>query len=139
MLTSNILGETNRIGQDTNRSINLDEDGLHTLGHLIERFGFFSSVYENPSLLYVATRFRSSRDPLDRIYGIMQVFGFRLGEAAEPHRTFTLSQIENLDGETLISLSTVRAQLFVHTRPIEPGNCWRVDHYSQIPNKMIFA
>ena len=46
-------------------------------------------------LLYSAARYRSTLEPLDRIYGIMQAFGLRLGSSREPEKYFTLPELED--------------------------------------------
>jgi hypothetical protein len=90
-------------------------------------------------VLYSATRFRNVVDPLDRVYGIMQVFEFHLGESAEPEHTFSLVQLEIQLGAALNKRSPVWAQLFVRSRAAQPGRCWLVDQCSSILERLCYA
>ncbi|CAD6567922.1 MAG: hypothetical protein ASARMPRED_001189 [Alectoria sarmentosa] len=104
---------------------------------LIERLGLYHGPWENPILLYGAARHRTTRDPKDRVYGIMQVYGFRLGSSAQPDRGFTLADLELQLAMAHNVRSAVSAQLFVHTRIIEVGNCWRMDSHSKLPQTLL--
>ncbi|MCJ1390727.1 hypothetical protein MMC18_003588 [Xylographa bjoerkii] len=106
--------------------------------YLIERSGL--SVLGSPaqdypaSLLYSAASYRTTRDPLDRIYGIMQVYNLRLGASAEPNKSFTVTELENQLGAALNAMSPIAAQGHVHTIPQPPDETWRVGQKSLLPN-----
>ena len=104
---------------------------------LIERLGLYHGPWENPILLYGAARHRTTRDPNDRVYGIMQVYGFRLGSSAQPGQTFTLANLEYQLARAHNARSALPAQLFVHTRIIEVGDCWRMDSESKLPQVLL--
>lgn len=104
---------------------------------LIERLGLYHGPWENPILLYGAARYRTTRDPNDRIYGIMQVYGFRLGSSAQPDHTFTLADLEFQLARAHNARSALSAQLFVHTRIIKVGDCWRMDSQSKLPQALL--
>ncbi|KUI74405.1 hypothetical protein VM1G_10023 [Cytospora mali] len=70
---------------------------------------------ENGLILYVASSYRTAWNPLDKVYGIMQVFGLVLGGAAYPGREFTLEELEYQLGAGMNEASPVYAQLFVHS------------------------
>ncbi|CAD6567910.1 MAG: hypothetical protein ASARMPRED_001185 [Alectoria sarmentosa] len=73
---------------------------------------------------------------LDRIYGIMQVFGFRLGNAAEDKIKsieYSLTELEAEFGAALVSQFPILGQLFVHLCPIEAGKGWHVSSKCAIP------
>ena len=88
-------------------------------------------------LLYGAARHRTTRDPKDRVYGIMQVYKFRLGSSAQPDQDFTLANLELQLAMAHKVRSAISAQLFVHTRIIEVGECWRMDSQSKLPQVLL--
>ena len=104
---------------------------------LIERLGLYHGPWENSILLYGAARHRTTRDPNDRVYGIMQVYGFRLGSSAQPDHTFTLADLEFQLARAHNARSALSAQLFVHTRIIKVGDCWRMDSQSKLPQALL--
>ncbi|ROW03793.1 hypothetical protein VMCG_05396 [Cytospora schulzeri] len=61
-------------------------DRARLLINRIQQTGLRDVVQGNPFLLYKAASFRQVYDELDRVYGIMQVFGFKLG-ASKPRGT----------------------------------------------------
>lgn len=113
--------------------------GLNRLQDLTDRLGFNAGSFENPTVFYTATRFRMTIDPLDRIYAIMQVFRFRLGEAAEPGRKFSLEQLEDQLGAAINEKSPVWGQMFVHSSSFQAGRSWRVNSWSRFPRQAQFA
>lgn len=78
---------------------------------------------------------------LDRIYGIMQVFGLALGSSAEPDKDFTLNDLEDQLGEALNKINPVLAQSFVHLCDPRYNRRWclqrnmRVFSYSPVLNR----
>jgi hypothetical protein len=88
--------------------------------------------WENPVTLYGSARSRQCVNPLDRIYGIMQIFGFRLGASADPTRSYTLDELEHQFAAAINMGSPVMGQLFVHSASIELGKCWRVAQTSDM-------
>lgn len=100
---------------------------------LIEKLGLYHGPWENSTLLFGAVKHRQTREPKDRVYGIMQVYGFKLGTSAQPDRDFTLEDLELQLAASHNAQSPISAQLFVHTRVIELGKCWRMDVESKLP------
>lgn len=75
------------------------------LCELYRDVGFAAMRGENPMALYNAATLRRPPKETDRIYGIMQVFRFRLGEsdpATKPGAIFTLAQLEEQLGTNLV-------------------------------------
>ncbi|KAF2122733.1 hypothetical protein BDV96DRAFT_561287 [Lophiotrema nucula] len=110
----------------------LDEvlPSLKVLESIVEQVGL--GGWENPSTLYGSARFRTCIDPLDRIYGIMQIFGLRLGAASDPSRSYTLDDLEHQLATSINEVSPMMGQLFVHTEPVSFGKCWRISQNSRI-------
>lgn len=110
----------------------LDKSGL---GYLHRGFdGDASSM-----LLYSAAHYRTCSEPLDRIYGIMQAFRFKLGASREPGRYFTLFDLEDQFGEALNAVSPMAAQIQVHTTLPAPGSAWRPTTSSMLPDVYYMA
>lgn len=103
---------------------------LQLLEASVQRIGLCS--WENPATLYSSARFRQCVNPLDRIYGIMQIFGFRLGASADPTLSYTLDELEHQFAAAINTGSPVMGQLFVHSASIELGKCWRVAQTSNM-------
>lgn len=112
--------------------------GQHRILQLIEALGFEALVFENPMELYNAASSRRPTRELDRIYGIMQVFGFRLGASdpnAHPSLDFTLPQLEEQLGQALVDFNALLSQAFIDmsgTR--EAGSRWRPGGASITPS-----
>jgi hypothetical protein len=111
---------------------------LRRILRLIERSGLstVNSVGPKspPMMLYSAASYRSTREPLDRVYGIMQVYNLRLGASAQPDQVFTLTDLEDQLGAALNQMSPIAAQLHVHTQPQEPDKAWRVGQHCFLPD-----
>ena len=106
---------------------------------LIERLGLYYGMWENSMLLLIAARHRHTRRPKDRIYGIMQVYDFKLGTSAQPDKEFTLEDLEFQLAAAHNTQSPVYAQMFIHTEVVDPGHCWRIIPSSRIPQELLFT
>jgi len=115
-----------------------DHTALKHIRGLIEALGL--DAWNSPILLYSsAAQFRRTREAVDRIYGIMQVFGFKLGTARDPSRSYTLQELEVQFAIELNALSPVWGQLFRAPVPVELGSCWRVSSQSTLPELLKLA
>ncbi|KAJ9604060.1 hypothetical protein H2200_011583 [Cladophialophora chaetospira] len=95
----------------------LGSRGIEKATEAIQRLddaGVRCTHFNNAISLYAVSTLRNPRDPLDRIYGIMQVFGLSLGKAAEPTKQFALDDLEDQLGHALNKVCPVFAQNFVH-------------------------
>jgi hypothetical protein len=106
---------------------------IHRLMQIIQEAGLYSLSSTSAIAAYSAARFRKTTRAEDRIYGIMQIFGLRLGTSVDPGRSFTLPELEEQLGGELITKSPVLAQLFVHTRPVPKQTSWRPGPFSEAP------
>ena len=90
----------------------------------------------NPIALYGAACYRKTRDDMDRVYAIEQVFDLRLGKSAPgaPHRTVHPLSLQNELGASILEKYPVLSQLHVFTEPVELGRGWRISGSSRIPN-----
>jgi hypothetical protein len=92
-----------------------------------------------PMALLPAAQHRQTSYEVDRVYGIMQVFGFRLGKArpgVDPSRQFTLSDLEDDFGEALMETQPVMSQLHVFTQPPDRGKGWRIAPSSRLASNL---
>lgn len=94
-------------------------------------------LYENNAIaLYATSTNRTSRDPNDRVYGIMQVFGFALGKSRSSHQDFTLDQLEDQLGASINQSSPTIAQMFTHAGENRPLRSWCMHPGIQIPTRV---
>jgi hypothetical protein len=105
----------------------------------MERIGLRTG--DNPVVLYSAAGFRQTGpfNEDDRIYGIMQVFGLKLGKSVSPGVKFSLPELEVQFAEAMNSKSPIWAQLFVHTRIQPAGRHWCISQSSRLPESLTFV
>lgn len=53
------------------------------------------------------------------------------GQSLEPDKVFTLEDLEQQFGETLLEKFRLLFQLFVHRNSAPPGLCWRISQHSE--------
>ena len=100
---------------------------------LIDRSGLAALSVENPMALYTVASARMTSRPVDRIYGIMQVFDFQLGiSAPDVNMMPGLPELELQLGEQLLVKYLIMSQLHVHTKTPEYGQAWRVSNSSRV-------
>lgn len=108
----------------------------HRIINLLQRTGLSALASGNPMTLYSISSTRQVTYELDRIYGIMQVFGFRLGlsaDNADPQHEFSLSELEDEFGVALLDKFPVLSQLYVFTDRPSLGKGWHLSCTSAIP------
>ena len=105
---------------------------------LVHTSGLAALWYNTPmALLGVSYNRRTTRE-LDRVYGVMQVFGddFRVGlsrEGADRNRIYTLPELEDEFGAAIIQFFPVLSQMHVHLAPPAVGKGWCVRGNSAVP------
>ena len=105
---------------------------------MLNRRGLLALATRNPIALYNTAQYRRSSLDRDRVYGIQQVFGFRLGDSA-PHVSKTKAKpvnrfvLEDQLGAAILVKYPVASQLHVFTEPVEEGRGWRVGASSVVP------
>lgn len=121
---------------DIQEMLHLDEMAdIVRLRDLVQKSGLGLLHSDSPLALYTCAQFRNTMYALDRIYGIMQIFEFRLGSAAEgvEHKSFTLLELEDQLGAALLEKWPIKSQLHIHTKPATYGRSWRVSETSELP------
>lgn len=105
---------------------------------LLDSSGFNALNHDNPMELYRAATNRKPSNDLDAVYGIMQIFEFRLGHSSLDTNTeavFTLADLEDQLGAALMELSPVLSQCFRRQVPVSrKGENWRVSRLSSAPS-----
>lgn len=115
----------------------IQSQGLHdaTLKRLQET-GYTSLPASNPNIQYSAARHRKTLREEDRIYGIMAIYGIKVGAAApgvHSKRKYTFIELENEFVSALNAYSPLLGQMFVHTKKPSPGKTWQITQSSRIP------
>src|SRR5690606_2386292 len=105
----------------------------------INKVGFIYLETDNPNIQYGAARYRQTKRPLDRIYAIMQIYGLRVGEAANPNpwkRPPQLNELEDEFAAAICKKCPVMGQLFLHLKRPRKGDSWRITQYSRVPEDL---
>lgn len=128
---------TNTMGLIMPTSLKFERLGKQ-IQEILEESGFAIHFLSNPNVSYGAAAYRTTKHPLDRVYGIMQVYGFRLGESARPDIEVTMAELEEQLGEALVNKSPLLAQMFVHTREPAQHKSWMITQHSRVPQQWQF-
>lgn len=118
----------------TDSSPEATETALQRDRALRKRIGIGSGWEKSsPMLAFTASAHRTASYESDRIYGIQQVFGFRLGatRVGAPQRVFTREELELELAKEIIAKFPLTSQLFVTEHPREFGHNWRINPDSQ--------
>ncbi|KAH6949746.1 heterokaryon incompatibility protein-domain-containing protein [Ilyonectria sp. MPI-CAGE-AT-0026] len=95
---------------------------------LIDNAGLRQLQSHNPLVLLSVSARRTTKRPSDRVYGIMQVFGLRLGNSAtgvDPKQEFSLPELENQLSLQITCAFPTLSQLFLHRNKPATGRAWR--------------
>lgn len=106
------------------------DDFLNELRPLVQKSGLSAMARDgNPLNLLTIARHRSATVDEDNVYGIVQVFGYRLGSMrldAHADEHFGRAALELQLGATLLSDRQAQSQLFVFLEPPDQGQGWRI-------------
>ena len=114
------------------------EPEFNELMELVQRSGLAALHLNNPMALLGVSYTRKTTRELDRIYGIMQVFGsdFKVGLSrvdADPRREYTLAELEDEFGAAIIEHYPILNQMHVFLSPPEFGKGWCARGTSAVP------
>lgn len=139
-MTLTMLGNSNwTLCQELRKVLILDildgtaEQKLKDLLEQIHKVGTSVTFTKNPNIPFGLARYRATSHPEDRIYGIMQVYGFALGKSSNPDKDFSFSDLELQLSQKLLEEHTVLSQMFIHEQPAAPGFSWRLTQNSSVP------
>ncbi|KAL8670777.1 MAG: hypothetical protein Q9168_004699 [Polycauliona sp. 1 TL-2023] len=105
---------------------------------MLNQRGLAALASRSPIALYNVAQYRNTRNDKDRVYGIQQIFRFRLGESApgchamDP-KTFNRFNLEDQLGAALVENYPVASQLHNFTEPADEGTGWRISSSSIVP------
>lgn len=102
----------------------------------IEDCGLNALASFNAIGTYEAAMKRTTLLSEDRIYGIQQIFGFRLGKSAVNEnlgRHFTFNELEDQLGEAMMKHYPVVSQWHTFTKPVPKHKRWRINECSVVP------
>jgi hypothetical protein len=108
-----------------------------TIQQMIRTSGLFFGMTNNPNVQYGMAYHRVTKHPLDRVYAIMQIYGFRLGESLHPNISVTLDDLELQLAHQLTSRSPMLSQWFVHTVLPPKHRSWMITQRSHVPERLI--
>ncbi|MCJ1261787.1 hypothetical protein MMC22_001655 [Lobaria immixta] len=127
--------EAEKLSHD-NQTLAQPFEKLQEFCRVIEKSGIGYTLCPNPNILYAAAAFRTTTNSVDRIYAIMQVYGYALGDSAKLRwRRSTLDDLELQFLKTLNSHSMVLGQAFQHMSICKPGESWCINNDIRIPER----
>lgn len=142
---SELRGIGHYLAQEASHCSELEEL-LVEFKEMLYRVGFKDRFDFTPLQALECAQFRTSESELDRVYGIMQIFGddFRVGKArvaSETHtagasHSFALLELEDELGALIVQRYTVISQLFQHDEPPVAGRAWRICGRASVPEGM---
>ncbi len=111
---------------------------LREINTMVIQRGLSALATSNPMALYGIASYRRTRSDTDRVYGIEQVFGFKLGTSAyspgTARRFYNRFVLEVQLGSKILETFPVLSQIHVFTEPVELGRGWRASSASRIPD-----
>lgn len=120
---------------DTERDPAPEIPGLWTRSvSLVHRVGMYASITKNPVDALTKAVNRQTTRLEDQIYGIQQVFRFRLGVTAPGYagKPFSKAELEFQFGQSIMEAYPILSQLHVFTQPVKFGEGWRVNSTSRV-------
>lgn len=100
------------------------------------RTGFSFTVGSNPNVQYAAAKHRQATNETDRIYGIMAIYGIKVGATApgaNKSMVFSLAELEDEFAAALNADSPLLGQMFIHTKRPRTGRSWQITQESRFP------
>lgn len=110
---------------------------VNTVATAFQKRGLNFRLESNPNIVYSAAQHRTVSKALDRIYGIVQIYGisctaFPKGDDDEQK----LRALEDEFGSKLVAQSPVMSQLFIHTMDHKPRRTWLITQKSHVPSQL---
>ena len=113
-----------------------NERWVWEINSMLRHRGLVALASRNPMALYAATSYRRTRNEVDRIYAIQQVFNLQLGSSAPGifNQPVHLVMLEFELGARMLRKYPVLSQMHVFNEPVEPGRGWKISMSSRIPD-----
>lgn len=100
----------------------------------ISQSGVVEMRRASPFAIYAASHQRQASNPMDRVYGIMQVFGFRLALRNAQNKIYKLPELQEILSEKILLQYPVESQLYAHTQAQQPGSKWKLSASAILPS-----
>jgi len=115
-----------------------DSEKATRIVRMIEKVGFNFADATNPNVQYSAARFRETKYPLDRIYGIVGIYRTVIPDFVQlPNPSeVTFDGLEDAFASALNQSSPWLGQCFVHLEQPKPGKSWRIAQSSAVPPQL---
>ncbi|KAG7039539.1 gibberellin 2-oxidase [Colletotrichum scovillei] len=124
------------------QTIETDDKYLLALKRSVERSGMIGLRSSLPVTLLGAARHRTTTRATDRVYGIMQIFGFQLGKSrpgCDSRVEFSLAELEDELGRELLIREPIMSQMHIFEIPPQPGKRWRISQDSQPTRRLNYG
>lgn len=136
------FGETKAIAMDasgieeekTSRKIESLGLRISPLKEKLEQSGLTTNPNTNPNVAYSVGQYRKVSNPLDRVYGITQIYGISCSQS--PAGTRLMERLASLTAEfgtQLAARSPLLSQLFIHSLPTKPERSWMITQNCEVP------
>ncbi|KAK6220598.1 hypothetical protein LQW54_002043 [Pestalotiopsis sp. IQ-011] len=103
------------------------------LANRVTATGFPDLNTNNPHVQYGAAHYRKTVNEVGRIYGIMQIYNVRVGQALRLNDRPCLKKLVLEFAIEVNVRSPLKGQLFVHTAPTEISPSWCITEQSTVP------
>jgi hypothetical protein len=115
--------------------LSAEVETMALLRRLIRKASLDFPWTNNPNVAYSAGHFRTATYNLDRIYGIMQIYGINCEplNSTEGTADTDLEDLEDQFGQRLVALSPLLSQLFVHEGGMRPRRSWLITQKCHVP------
>ena len=112
-----------------------DEADIATsLCELIHQRGLGFVWTSNPNVAYSVGQHRATREPLDRIFGIMQIYGIKCTQSnSSKDLSAQLQDLEDRFGSELVTMSPLLSQMFIHAEVSKPRRSWLITQKCSVP------
>ena len=124
----------NALGYDDQTRRADEECGL---GAMIDSTGLLVCLERDLMGLLTAAGNRTTRHEEDRVYGIMKVFEFQLGNKApdvDENYNFSLDELNDQLGAALLAKDPIMSQMYINEGKVEPSKGWRLNRKSIVPS-----
>ncbi|KAF2122732.1 hypothetical protein BDV96DRAFT_561285 [Lophiotrema nucula] len=116
-----------------------EDPRLQEIRNIIQSKGLVALRARNKMALLNASMHRTASIPSDRVYGIQQVFGFRLGKTsinAQAGQEYTLDALEVQLAEEILTNEPILSQTHVFMHPVPVRDRWKMNACSMVPSSI---
>ena len=105
-----------------------------SLCNLIHQRGLGFVWTSNPNIAYCVGQYRVTTNPLDQVFGIMQIYGINCGQTSKSKEAaLQLRELEDQFGSELVTMSPLLSQMFTHSEVFKPRKSWLITQKCKVP------